>query len=112
MTLAANSGDTFLEKRENFPPLFFTLPWSARAKPEDLYLPADYHRALHVPWTPEHTLGLFRETARVLKRAAHKPQQGPARNGPCPCGSTKKYNRCCAEELACSTEAGTVSPGD
>ncbi len=24
------------------------------------------------------------------------PKAGPARNGPCPCGSGKKYKRCCA----------------
>jgi len=94
---APNSDDTFLEHNSNVGPVFFTLPWSARAKPEDLYLPGDYIRAIRVPWTPEHTLGLFREMARLRKAVRRKPPQGPARGGPCLCGSGKKYKRCCAE---------------
>ena len=30
------------------------------------------------------------------QRHPELPASGPSRNGPCPCGSGKKYKRCCA----------------
>jgi len=33
-----------------------------------------------------------------LYRKKPAKAEGPARKGPCPCGSGKKYKRCCGEE--------------
>jgi hypothetical protein len=78
-------------------PLFGMLPWVARAEPEDLYLPRDFIKAIHTPWTPEHTVNLLRHHRDHYKAAPPPPrsQRPPTRNGPCSCGSDKKYKRCC-----------------
>ena len=77
-------------------PTFFLLPWVARAAPEELYLPGDYLRAIRVPWEPEHTYGMLRPLAEMYRKRQVRPK-GPARKGPCPCGSGKKYKRCCGD---------------
>ena len=38
---------------------------------------------------------LIKETPKV---EAIKAQEGPGRNDPCPCGSGKKYKKCCGKE--------------
>ena len=51
----------------------------------------------------EHTLPRFRELAgavtaerqRAACHAARQPGQAPGRNDPCPCGSGRKFKRCC-----------------
>lgn len=38
------------------------------------------------------------EVAQLLSGLRHQiPAAGPSRNGPCPCGSGRKYKRCCAK---------------
>ena len=39
----------------------------------------------------------------MKKQKARSPKESPSRNQPCPCGSGKKYKRCCALK-----EGGTV----
>jgi hypothetical protein len=58
-------------------------------------------RAKSVPWVPEDSLQLLRaQRDNPLRRAKTRPMQktGPARQEPCPCGSGKKYKRCCEGE--------------
>ena len=98
LPLAIARGACFLEDLRETLPLFMALPWMARAKAEDLYMPRDYVRELYtVPWTPDLTIGWFRESVALEKRVRGARPEGPARNGPCPCGSGKKYKRCCGE---------------
>ena len=103
MTLAVNVALPFIghaEKREALFPLFAMLPWVARAAPEDLYLPREYIKAMHTPWTPENTFRLLRQHRDHYKAAPPPPraERAPTRNGPCSCGSDKKYKRCCGAE--------------
>jgi uncharacterized protein YecA (UPF0149 family) len=72
---------------------------AARATPEQLYLPRAYVEFLEQKWEPEHSLTIMEGWLEAVRRPAPKPE-GPARKGPCPCGSGKKYKRCCAKEEA------------
>ena len=77
-------------------PLEKTSFW--KAQPEELYLPRDFLQATHVPWTPDRTFHLLEGlVARAKVRAQAPRDDGPSRKGPCPCGSGKKYKRCCGE---------------
>lgn len=96
-TLPASLPSSLLGQHVHFQPLIWMLPWVARASAEDLYLPRDYIQAMRAPWVPEHTYQLLRPLAEMYRPRA--PQaEGPARKGPCPCGSGKKYKRCCGAE--------------
>jgi hypothetical protein len=79
--------------------LFPLLPWMAHATPEQLYLPREAIKARYAPWTPEHTISLLRAHRDQLGAGTPRPQpEGPARKGPCPCGSGEKYKRCCGAD--------------
>lgn len=98
MPLAITVNRAFNVKFEHTMALWYALPWMARAKAEDLYLPRDYVATVqNHPWTPEHTLMWFRPLVAHEKLGRQQKPGGPARNGACPCGSGKKYKRCCAE---------------
>lgn len=73
--------------------------WAARVAPERLYLPREAIRAIYEPWKVEHTVGVLRSLEKAVRTAPARPE-GPTRNGPCPCGSGKKYKRCCAGKEA------------
>lgn len=78
--------------------MFGLMPWAARSAPEALYLPRDFIRATAKPWTPEATCRLV-NAHRTSTAATSGPRPGapaaPVRQGPCPCGSGKKFKRCC-----------------
>src|SRR5262249_20464653 len=85
--------------------LFTLLPWLPRAAPEALHLPAPLVRALHRPWTPERTFQVLRghhekDVQQAAARAEKAASAGPSRSGPCPCGSGRKYKRCCVDAPA------------
>lgn len=87
--------------------LYDLAPSVALYRPEDFYLPARWLRDLRVQWTPEHTLKHLRMgrehfEAREPTRAAAVP----GRNEPCPCGSEKKYKKCCALKTAAKQPDG------
>lgn len=71
-------------------------PVAARAAPEDLYLPKDFIDLYRKPWEPKDSLDLLASYVEVVRAPVPKSSE-PTRNGPCPCGSGKKYKRCCAE---------------
>lgn len=97
--LSAGWDADFLGNLGNIKQLIFALPWIADAAPEQFYLPGDVLRVLHRPWTPERTIGLLASWRDHRKTVIEDERQsaGPTRNGPCPCGSGKKYKRCCGE---------------
>jgi hypothetical protein len=74
--------------------MFHLLPWLAHAQLADLYLPADFIRATRTPWRPIDTIALLRPHCVTPPT----PRPDLARSAPCPCGSAKKYKRCCGEE--------------
>lgn len=54
-----------------------------------------YYIALHV-------IRIGKQPRKPIIKQAAKPDT-PARNAPCPCGSGKKYKRCCAPDAPAST---------
>jgi hypothetical protein len=96
MPYAATCVDDFLHEPQRLPELLLLLPWVARAEAEDLYLPRSFLDAGRVPWSPQRTLNLLKGHMTVEKIPSPKPE-GPSRSGPCPCGSGKKYKRCCGK---------------
>lgn len=99
LALGASWDADFLGKLGNIKHLILALPWIADAAPEQLYLPADFLRVHHRPWTPERTIRLLASRRDLRKTLLQEERQsaGPTRNGPCPCGSGKKHKRCCGE---------------
>ena len=70
---------------------------TARGAPEQIYLPAELARALHLPWEPAFTWKLL-EPIRTVEQARRQPVVRAAkvgRNEACPCGSGQKWKRCC-----------------
>jgi hypothetical protein len=88
---------------------FTAVPWVARASAEELYLPTEVIRSIRRPWTPDDTVALLELQSRHYQR---KPPPKPqvSRQGPCPCGSGKKYKRCC-EGAAQSNETPVEEVG-
>jgi hypothetical protein len=88
--------------KEHEPPNLYVaimiLVWTAKADLEELYLPADFWASNKLTWTPEVSLDLldgqtpYSDQGNRPVRAAEKV----GRNEPCPCGSGKKYKRCCS----------------
>ncbi len=71
-------------------------PWLARCEAQDFYFPHDYYRHVYVPWQPEEAIALIdQERKKRKKKKPVKAERTPERNDPCPCGSGKKYKRCC-----------------
>lgn len=96
MTVAANVRSELFNDADAILHLALLLPWVARAEPEQLYLPADFLAAVRRPWTPSDTAGLI-APMRDHYKARAPAAAGPSRQGPCPCGSGKKYKRCCGK---------------
>ncbi len=91
-----NSSHSFSEHPELLNYCFTVTPWLARCDAEDFYFPHDYYRHIHVPWKPEDTIALIDwERKKWVKEEPVKVERAPNRNDPCPCGSGKKYKRCC-----------------
>jgi hypothetical protein len=69
----------------------------ARMRPEEFYLPTRYASRLREPWPLEDVLAyMHRWIGRFTRPAPVRVAINVGRNDPCPCGSEKKYKRCCA----------------
>jgi hypothetical protein len=71
------------------------LPWLVRADPGAFYIPAQYAALNRGPWHRDEAVAMI---AFRREQEGPPPDEGPkepARNAPCPCGSGKKYKRCC-----------------
>lgn len=86
--------DIFIDTRRLFG-MFTLLPWLARARAADLYLPTELIRATRTPFRPADAIGIL--GGHCAKRPLPKRTE-PSRSGPCPCGSGRRYKRCCEEE--------------
>jgi hypothetical protein len=98
LALAVNNRAEFLDSTDPLAPLFTFLPWLAKTQAENLYLPRDFIQVIRRPWTPDRTIVLLRGFTKRAETLAKVPRdEGPSRKGPCPCGSGKKYKRCCGQ---------------
>jgi hypothetical protein len=81
------------------------MPLIARASNSDFYVEEKYKEALPTAWDPECADAMVK-SRKGLERIIHRPlatpkaAAKPERNAPCPCGSGKKYKRCCARKPA------------
>jgi hypothetical protein len=80
------------------PILTASTAWLARCEAEDFYFPHDFDKRFKRKWDPEAALQLIRSDHEVWGKT--KPitsNKTAGRNDPCPCGSGKKYKKCCME---------------
>ncbi len=77
--------------------ILFPMIAAARGPAEKLYLPAEYAKHLWAPSLTTTGLSLAeRWRKRFVTREPAQRKDEPGRNAPCPCGSGKKYKKCCA----------------
>ena len=98
MTLATYSRASFITSGDAVAALLLFVPWVARAEPEQLFLPKAFLRAAMPRWSPASSMELLAPLREHYRVPPPAQPEGPARKGPCPCGSGKKYKRCCGEE--------------
>lgn len=89
----------FVRDLKLFPNAVAMLIPAARAAPEQLYLPRRCVEFIDRKWEPEQALVLMEATIAAKQPAASRPSE-PTRNGPCPCGSGKKFKRCCLDSAS------------
>lgn len=98
MTLPVNTRQSFVDDAEVMALMMLFIPWTARAEPEQLFLPREFIRLVHARWSPEDTMRLLAPLREHYHPKIQAPrQEGPSRKGPCPCGSGEKYKRCCGK---------------
>ncbi len=80
---------------------------TARDAPERFYFPYDVARRGRMAWKPEYSLRLLEPMRQAERRdrAPAKRADVPGPNQPCPCGSGKKYKKCCKGQAAPTTSA-------
>jgi SEC-C motif-containing protein len=96
--MLAFDGDVLDEKVQGF--TLAALPIAARAAAEDFYFPREVLRAWFGAWTGAETIERVKRFARTSpKREPARAAPIPGRNDPCPCGSGKKWKRCCGAAI-------------
>jgi hypothetical protein len=72
------------------------LPWVARAAAVDLYVPAQFMDVYGARFEVDTVRDLIDRHIRYFALdTPTRAEARPGRNEPCPCGSGKKYKRCC-----------------
>lgn len=95
-TLSAHYPGNFHKEPPLLLHILYLVPWLAKCEAEDLYLPQVIHDALHEPWSASKARELLNdENGRIGKTVPVTVDKSPGRNEPCPCGSEKKYKKCC-----------------
>jgi hypothetical protein len=93
---SANLPDNFHRGGDSLVHVFMALPWVARSRPEELYIPSGLNRILRRPWEPDDTFMILRDMEKVyLRRSPIRVPEAPGRNNDCPCGSGRKFKKCC-----------------
>lgn len=99
---AVHDTRSFLTDTDSMIHIFVCLPWLAKAEPQDLFLPRKIADRMRLAFRPSDCAELMkplREHYRGADIALAQREPGkPARKGPCPCGSGKKYKRCCGKD--------------
>ncbi len=100
LALMSSNQDNFQKHFELIEFMILLTPWLARCEAEDLYPPGDLVKSLYVPWTMDLGLKLLEdERDRLGTPMPVIVEKTPGRNEPCPCGSGKKYKKCCAHKV-------------
>ncbi|HEY4116986.1 MAG TPA: SEC-C metal-binding domain-containing protein [Byssovorax sp.] len=76
--------------------VLLSLPFVARAEADELFFAEEHIVAIRRPARVDDTIDLLQGWRKLFLNAVAEPKrEGPSRQGPCPCGSGKKYKRCC-----------------
>ncbi|MBN2526744.1 MAG: SEC-C domain-containing protein [Deltaproteobacteria bacterium] len=103
-TLAAHHPGNFQKNPPLLMHILLLIPWIAKCEAEELYLPREIHEALHEPWSADEARKLLDdERDRLGKAIPVTVDKSPGRNDPCPCGSKKKYKKCCLRQSESQT---------
>jgi hypothetical protein len=93
--MAAGEFDVRLEKNSVFH-LAAPACWLAKCEAHDLYPPGTWVDLLRGRWTRDQTFTLVEQARSYWGKAEPiVAEKRPGRNDPCPCGSGKKYKKCC-----------------
>ena len=79
------------------------LPWLSKCEAEDLYLPEPLNQLEDYEWDRSYTLSLLEEWDNFFGTPVPAESKKIPRNAPCPCGSGKKYKKCCLRKNTPST---------
>jgi hypothetical protein len=88
---------------------FLAAPLLATARAEDFYFPREIAARMSEPWTPEMTVEYVTRFDGGLAHAPVRAGEKTGRNEPCPCGSGKKFKRCCVDSSARAQETAPVA---
>jgi hypothetical protein len=98
LTVAANVSYNFQKEPKWLLHILLLTSWLAECEAGDLYFPKTLTDAFHQPWSAETALELLRDEGDRLGKAQPKRVETKVgRNDPCPCGSKKKYKKCCMD---------------
>lgn len=85
-----------LRKHANLLFLLRAAPRVATAEPQQLYFPEHILSLLRQSWCPSDSQSLLDAQETLIEKPTPiKVEKAPGRNEVCPCGSGKKYKRCC-----------------
>jgi hypothetical protein len=104
----ASSPRSWRADRELLTPFPVMTAWLARAQAGELFLPRPWARSLSRPYTIDQGLDLLaslREAFGIERPATVRRIERIGRNERCPCGSGKKYKRCCGARAAVACAA-------
>jgi hypothetical protein len=102
--LWAVSGRSLYESTDHFDAFVRMLPFVARAEAEQLYLPRESAR--NQTWSADDMWRLLVRDRQSLRPETPEGPRAPSRNGPCTCGSGKKYKRCCGADARPRLDGG------
>jgi hypothetical protein len=91
------------------------LPWLAHAEPEDFYLPEAALAQFDIPgWHYEFAFEVLQACGGHYgsNRPARRSGDKISRNDPCPCGSGRKFKRCCVGGIERESDSDRGEQGD
>lgn len=96
-TMAVANATYRLTDPSGFQLTLLTLPYAAKLEAHHLYFPEEILQRLRRPWVAADTLAILATQEAIIgKPQPVRRDATPGRNDPCPCGSGKKYKRCCS----------------
>lgn len=76
--------------------LLTLMPWAVQARGRDLFWPEHFIAHMRRPWKLDDSLEILQRAApHIAKAERARSEREVGRNEPCPCGSGRKYKRCC-----------------
>lgn len=99
-SLVSNASGNWIQDTSELMRMTGLLPWLANVDAQQLYLPTRLVEALSAPWQSQSVIDLL-QTHQDYYGASQplRKERQIGRNDPCPCGSGKKYKKCCMRSV-------------